>query len=141
VLCLCVKCCPVNVRVTSLISVTLNAFGPHRRLCCVLNTLNVKFAALLSGNTCHVHVHYTGFTVPSARPSTRRSASLFPSLLIIVFASRTLVNCNLFLCVTLLRVFWTPRPIQNRVDPTPSSCPCCVNISVVLLSVLCYDAL
>jgi hypothetical protein len=28
--CLCVKCCPVNVRVTSLISVTRNAFGPHR---------------------------------------------------------------------------------------------------------------
>jgi hypothetical protein len=28
--CLCVKCCPVNVRVTLLISDTLNAFGPHR---------------------------------------------------------------------------------------------------------------
>jgi hypothetical protein len=27
---LCVKCCPVNVRVTSLISVTLHAFGQHR---------------------------------------------------------------------------------------------------------------
>jgi hypothetical protein len=27
---LCVKCCPVNVRVTSLISDTLNASGPHR---------------------------------------------------------------------------------------------------------------
>jgi hypothetical protein len=117
---LCVKCCPVNVRVTSLISDTLNAFGPH----CGSRTLQLPFTSeltpvLLSQQTipgCGAYCAPVSNCLILFRPP--------PSLIVacaIICACRRLPPGKLPWPRTLLRTTFLPGGVGGDLALQPTS--------------------
>jgi hypothetical protein len=120
---LCVKCCPVTVRVTSLISDTLNAFGPRRGS----RTPTLSFTSVLPP------VPLWRLTIPGCGVccAPLRNCLLFfhplPSLIAacaIICARRHLLPGRLPWARTLLRTTSLPGAVGEDLARQPTSTLC-----------------